>query len=115
MPFDEQHQLFAFVQKPAVVCIVYLLGGIHEGFLVACAKEANVYVLQRNIFVAEVFFGKFEQTSFEVTDVLMFLEILFHLPDEGALVIWVVINSYRCHITGYLSGAFSLEREKTVT
>ena len=76
MPCDEHHQLVVFVKKPAVVCIVYLLGGIHEGVLVACANEANVYVLQRNIFVAEVFFGKFEQTCFEVADVLIFLEIL---------------------------------------
>ena len=64
--------------------MVYLLGGIHEGFVVACANEANVYVLQRNIFVAEVLFGKFERTCFEVTDVLIFLEILYHLPDDGA-------------------------------
>ena len=92
-----------------------LAGSIHEGFLVACTNEANVYVLQRSIFVAEVFFGKFEQTCFEVTDVLIFLEILYHLPDEGAFVIRVVINSYRCHIPGHLFGAFSLEREKTVT
>ena len=86
-----------------------------KDFLVACANEANVYVLQRNIFVAEVFFGKFEQTCFEVTDVLIFLEILYHLTDEGAFVIRVVINSYRCHIPGHLFGAFSLEREKAVT
>ena len=92
-----------------------LVGSIHEGFLVACANETNVYVLQRSIFVAEVFFGKFEQTCFEVTDVLIFLEILCHLPDEGAFVIRVVINSYRCHIPRHLFGAFSLEREKTVT
>ena len=95
--------------------MVCLLGGIHEGFLVACANEANVYVLQRNIFVGEVFFGKFEQTCFEVTDVLIFLETLYHLPDKGAFVIRVVINSYRCHTPGHLFGAFSLEREKTVT
>ena len=92
-----------------------MLGGIDEAFLVACANEANVYVMQRNIFVAEVFFGKLEQTCFEVTDVLMFLEILYHLPDEGAFVIRVVINSYHCHIPGHLFGAFSLEREKAVT
>ena len=80
------------------------------------ANEANVYVLQRNIFVAEVFFGKFKQTCFEVTDVLIFLEILYHLRDEGAFVIRVVTNSYYlCHIPGHLFGAFSLEREKTVT
>ena len=73
-----------------------------KGFLVACANEANVCVLQRNIFVAEVFFCKLEHTCFEVTDVLVFLEILYHLPYEGAFVLRVVINSYRCHMPGHL-------------
>ena len=43
-------------------------------------NEANVSVLQRNIFVAEVLFCKLEHTCFEVADVLVFLEILYHLP-----------------------------------
>ena len=66
-------------------------------------NETNVYVLQRNIFVAEVFFCKLEHTCFEVTDFLVFLEILYHLPYyEGAFVFRVVINPFRCHIPGHL-------------
>ena len=102
MPFDEQ-------QQQTCCCMQRILVGRCSRRIfcfVACANEANVYVLQRNIFVAEVFFGKLEQTCCEVTDVLIFLEILHHLPDEGAFAIRVAINSYRCHIPGHLFGFF---------
>ena len=49
--------------------------------LVGRCSQRIFSCLRKNIFVAEVFFCKLEHT-----DVLVFLEILYHLPYEGAFV-----------------------------